>query len=126
LGVPNAVITLARFSLAEDGRSRTRQNTIQCRRETKGLSSLFGHYFIHRSRNSPFRIRNKGHWKIFFSFFVLQRGNFGNKKVKGEIHKMGKGLKRKHAPPKTKENSKSIRMYKKGIFTECCLCLSRI
>jgi hypothetical protein len=73
-------------------------------------------------------------WKIFFSFFFLQRGNFGNKKVKGEIHKMGKGLKRKHAPPpkknkikqKTKENSKSIRMYKKGIFTECCLCLSRI
>jgi hypothetical protein len=43
----------------KDWSIRTRQNKTQCQRETKELSSLFGHYFIHRSRNSPFT--NKGH-----------------------------------------------------------------
>lgn len=50
-------------------------------------------------------------WKIFF-FFLFTKGKLWEQKVKGEIHKMGKGLKRKHAPPhpKKKQNKREFKI----------------
>lgn len=74
LRVPNAVITLARLSLTENGRSGSRKkkhNSVSTIKKEKGLSSLFVHYFVHRGRNS--RFRHKDHRVSSVIFFYKEK-----------------------------------------------------
>ena len=123
LRVPNAVITLARLSLTENGRSRSRKKTQFSvdDREKKGLISLFVHYFVHRGINS--RFRHKDH-RVSSVFFFTKKNLWEQKGERGNTRwKKGKKQKKTRAQNKRGSNrSEYLKMY----FTECCLCLSRI